>query len=126
MSKKEPQYFTLESKRILNFLIDADRSMRMFATTVKALGDKYEPENWYSTSIPDYMDGFLNAKVLKDFIEKQLKQPSKLAVDYMKAHNFDGLFLTKDELQMLYTLIHNFEESKDYISKTYGVSTMLN
>ena len=126
MSKKDPQYFTVDAKKSLNLMIDAGRSMRIYGATVKVLVEKYDSENWSSTPIPDYMDGYLNAKVLRDFIDKRIKEPSKMAIEYMKANNFDGLFLTKEELQIFYSLIQGFEESKEYISKSYGVSTMLN
>lgn len=126
MSKKDPQYFTVDAKKSLNLMIDAGRSMRIYGATVKVLVEKYDSESWSSTPIPDYMDGYLNAKVLRDFIDKRIKEPSKMAIEYMKANNFDGLFLTKEELQIFYSLIQSFEESKEYISKSYGVSTMLN
>lgn len=126
MSKKDPQYFTVQAKRSLNIMIDADRSMKIYASTVKDLVIKYEPDDWASTSIADYMDAYLNCKVLKEFIEKHIKTPSQTAINYMKENNFDGIFLTKDELQTLYTLMSNFEESKSFITKNYGVTTLLN
>lgn len=126
MSKKEPQYFTVQAKRSLNIMIDADRSMKIYASTIKDLAQKYEPDGWASTNLADYMDAYLNCKVLKDFIEQHIKNPSQMAIDYMKENDFDGIFLTKDELQTLYTLITNFEESKAFITKNYGVTTLLN
>lgn len=126
MSKKEAQYYTIQAKRSLNIMIDADRSMKIYASTVKDLVQKHEPDDWSSTSIADYMDAYLNSKALKDYIEQHIKNPSKMAIDYMRENDFDGIFLTKDELQMLYTLMSNFEESKSFITKNYGITTLLN
>lgn len=126
MSKKEAQYYTIDAKKSLNIMIDAQRTMRIFGATIKVMTEKYDSDNWSSTPIPDYMDGYLNAKTLKDFLDKKIKEPTQMAIDYMKANNFDGLFLSREELQLFYTLVQNNEDTKEYIAKSYGVSTMLN
>ena len=108
-------------------MTDAERSMKMFAETVKTFVDKYAIEDWGSSPIPDYMDAYLNAKVLRDFIQKRIEEPDEFVVEFLKKNqNIDGLLMTKDELTMLYRLSTNFDETKEYINKIYGFSTLLN
>lgn len=127
MSKKpDIQYYTMDLKKALNLMIDADRSMRLYATSVKMLVEKHDAEGWSSTPIPDYMDGYLNSKVLRDFLQKHIEDPDEIAIKYQQKHNIQALLLTKAELQMMYSLIQNFEETKEYMTKTHGISTLLN
>lgn len=127
MSNNKPQYYSLPLKRAMNMMTDADRSMRMFAETVKTFVDKHAVDDWSTSPIPDYMDAYLNAKVLRDFIQKRIEEPDEFVVEYLKKNqNVDGLLMTKDELTMLYRLSTNFDEAKDYINKIYGFSTLLN
>lgn len=125
-SDKKPQYYSLPLKRALNMMTDADRSMKMFAENVKTLVEKTGIDNWSDSPIPDYMDSYLNAKVLRDYLQKKIEEPDELVAEYLKKNNIDGLLMTRDDLSMLYTLYNNFEQSKAYVSKLYGFSTLLN
>lgn len=124
--KTKIQYYSLPSKRALNMMTDADRSMKLFAENVKALIDKHPMEEWGSSPIPDYMDAYLNAKVLRDFIQKQIENPDENVVAYLKTNKIDGILMTKEDLTLLYTLSTNFDDTKAYINRLYGFSTMLN
>ena len=55
MSNKQAQYYTIKLDKALNLLVDADRCMRMFATTVKTMVEKYDTENWDSSPVADYI-----------------------------------------------------------------------
>ena len=35
--------------------------------------EKYSVDDWGKSPIPDYMDAYLNSKVLKDFIQKKIE-----------------------------------------------------
>jgi len=120
------QYYTITLNKVLNLLTDSDRCTRMFSDTVKNMVQKYDIENWDSTPLSDYMDAYLNAKVLKDFISKKIKEPDEKLVEFAAKNKIDGILLTKNELTMLQTLVNNFEETKEYLQKNYGFSTMLN
>jgi hypothetical protein len=72
------------------------------------------------------MDGYLNAKVLRDYLDKKLKEPDQKLVEYAKKNKVDGVLVTKNELSMLQSLVINFEETKEYLNKNYGFSTLLN
>jgi len=126
MASKPAQYYTVKLEKALNLLIDSDRCTRMFATTVKTMVERYDTENWDSSPIADYMDGYLNAKVLRDFLDKRLKEPDPFLVEYAKKNKVDGMLVSKKELDMLQTLVINFEETKEYLNKNYGFSTLLN
>ncbi len=126
MSTKPAQYYTVRLEKVLNLLVDSDRCMRMFATTVKTMVEKYDTENWSSSPVPDYMDGYLNAKVLRDFLDKRLKEPDPILVEYAKKNKVDGVLVTKNELGLLQSLVINFEETKEYLNKNYGFSTLVN
>jgi len=126
MSNKPVQYYTVKLDKALNLLLDSDRCMRMFATTVKTMVEKYDIENWSTSPVPDYMDGYLNAKVLRDFIDKRLKEPDSTIVEFAKKNNIDGMLVTKGELSLLQSLVYNFEETKEYLNKNYGFSTLVN
>lgn len=126
MASKPAQYYTVRLEKALNLLVDSDRCARMFSTTVKTMVEKYDTESWDSSPIADYMDGYLNAKVLRDFLDKRLKEPDPFLVEYAKKNKVDGMLITKKELDMLQTLVINFEETKEYLNKNYGFSTMLN
>lgn len=126
MSNKQAQYYTVKLDKALNLLIDSDRCLRMFATSVKTMVEKYDTENWDSSPVADYMDGYLNAKVLRDFLHKRIKEPDEKIVEFAKKNNIDGLLLTKGELSMLQSLVYNFEETKEYLNKNYGFSTLVN
>lgn len=126
MASKPAQYYTVKLEKALNLLIDSDRCTRMFATTVKAMVEKYDTENWDSSPVADYMDGYLNAKVLRDFLNKRLKEPDPFLVEYAKKNKVDGMLVTKNELGMLQNLVVNFEETKEYLHKNYGFSTLFN
>lgn len=125
-SNSKPQYYTLPLKKAFNMMTDAERSMRMFAETVKTMVEKYQIEGWDDSPLPDYMDAYLNAKVLRDYLQKSIQEPNEMVTAYLKKNNIDGLLFSRDELTMLHTLATNFEETKEYISKKYGFSTMLN
>ena len=122
----KPQFYTLPLKKAVNMMTDADRSMNMFAENVKTMVEKYNIEAWNDSPIPDYMDAYLNAKVLRDYLQKNIEEPNEVVVQYLKKNNIDGLLFSRDELLMLNNLANNFEETKEYISKKYGFSTMLN
>lgn len=129
MSKKkqESQYYTIKLEKALNMLIDADRCSRMFSTNVKLMIDKYSnPDSWDDSAIPDYMDGYLNAKTLKDFLHKKVHEPDEKLVEYAKLHKVEGVMLTKNDLGLLQSLVYNLEETKTYLQKTYGFNTLLN
>ena len=125
-SSSKAQYYSLPLKRAVNMLTDADRSMRMFAETVKTFIEKYSVDDWGKSPIPDYMDAYLNSKVLKDFLQKKIEEPDEAVAEYLKGNNIDGLIMSKDDLTMLYRLSTNFDETKDYINRIYGFSTVLN
>ena len=72
------------------------------------------------------MDGYLNAKVLRDFLDKRLKEPDPILVEYAKKNKVDGVLVTKNELGLLQSLVYNFEETKEYLNKNYGFSTLVN
>ena len=74
----------------------------------------------------DYMDAYLNAKVLRDFIQKKIETPDEKLIDFAKKNNIKGILLTANELELLQSLVNNHEEGKEYLTKTYGFSTMLN
>ena len=122
----KPQYYTITLQKGLNLLVDADRCAKIFAETVKTAATKYDTENWDSSPIADYMDAYLNSKVLKDFLQKKIQDPSEELVKFAAKNKIDGILLTKNELTMLQTLVNNFEETKEYLNKTYGFSTLLN
>lgn len=124
--KTKSEYYSIPLKRALNMATDAERSMKLFGETVKTYVEKYELDDWSSSPIPDYMDAYLNAKVLRDFIQNKIEKPDEYVTEYLKKNKVDGLIVTHDELLMLYTLSNNFDDSKAYISKIYGFSTMLN
>lgn len=128
MSNKptQSQYYSVNLEKVLNLIVDSDRCMRMFATSVKTMVEKYDIENWGSSPLPDYMDGYLNAKVLRDFLDKKLKEPDQKLVEYARKNKVDGVLVTKNELSMLQSLVINFEETKEYLNKNYGFSTVLN
>jgi hypothetical protein len=120
------QYYTVTLQKGLNLLIDADRCTKTFSETVKEMAEKYSTENWDVSPIADYMDAYLNAKVLKDFLQKKIQSPDEELVRFATKNKIDGILLTKNELTMLQTLVNNFEETKEYLQKNYGFSTMLN
>jgi hypothetical protein len=120
------QYYTITLEKALNLLIDSDRCARMFATSVKTMSDKYDIENWDSSPIADYMDAYLNSKVLKDFLKKKIETPDEEVMKFAMKNKIKGVLLSKFELNMLQTLVSNFEETKEFLNKTYGFSTMLN
>lgn len=120
------QYYTITLQKGLNLLVDADRCSRTFSETVKQMAEKYSTQNWDSSPIADYMDAYLNAKVLKDFIQKKVQSPDEELVRFAAKNKIDGILLTKNELTMLQTLVSNFEETKEYLQKNYGFSTILN
>lgn len=128
MSNKisKPQYYTITLQKGLNLLVDSDRCSRTFSETVKGMAEKYSTENWDSSPIADYMDAYLNSKVLRDFIQKKIQSPDEELVKFAAKHKIDGILLTKNELIMLQTLVNNFEETKEYLNKTYGFTTLLN
>ena len=126
MSIKNAQYYTVTLEKALNLLVDSDRCMRMFATTVKTMVEKYDIENWGSSPVADYMDGYLNAKVLRDFIDKRIKDPDPFLVEYAKKNKVDGMLVSKNELAILQSLVVNFEETKEHLHKNYGFSTLVN
>lgn len=126
MSSKPAQFYTVKLEKALNLLVDSDRCMRMFATTVKTMVEKYDVENWSSSPVADYMDGYLNAKVLRDFLDKRLKEPDQTIVEFAKKNNIEGMLVTKGELSILQSLVYNFEETKEYLNKNYGFSTLVN
>lgn len=128
MSKtnNKAQLYTLPLKRAMNMMTDAERSMKMYAESIKTFAGKYAIEDWHSSPISDYMDAYLNAKVLRDFIQRSIEDPDEAIKDYLKKNTIDGLLVTRDQLTMLYTLSTNFEQSKDHMNKTYGFSTLLN
>lgn len=128
MSNKisKAQYYTITLQRGLNLLVDSDRCTRTFAETVKSMATKYSIDNWDSSPIADYMDAYLNSKVLKDFLQKKIQEPDEQLVKFAAKNKIDGILLTKNELAMLQTLVSNFEETKEYLQKNYGFSTLLN
>ena len=128
MSNKisKPQYYTITLQKGLNMLVDSDRCARTFSETVKTMAEKYSTENWDSSPIADYMDAYLNSKVLKDFMQKKIQNPDEELVKFAAKNKIEGILLTKYELNMLQTLVSNFEETKEYLQKTYGFSTLLN
>ena len=126
MSNPNSKYYSLPLKRALNMMTDAERSMKLFAESVKTYIQKYSIEEWSSSPTPDYMDAYLNAKVLRDYLQKRIEEPDENVAAYLKTNKVDGIIMTKEELTMLYTLSTNFDETKEYISRTYGFSTMLN
>lgn len=126
MSSPNIKYYSLPLKRALNMITDAERSMKLFAENIKTQVEKLQIEEWGSSSAPDYMDAYLNAKVLRDYIQKRIEEPDENVAAYLKNNKVDGLIMTKDELTLLYTLSTNFDESKEYINRIYGFSTMLN
>lgn len=128
MSNKisKAQYYTITLQRGLNLLVDSDRCAKTFAETVKSMASKYSIDNWDSSPIADYMDAYLNAKVLKDFLQKKIQEPDEQLVKFAAKNKIDGILLTKNELTMLQTLVNNFEETKEYLQKNYGFSTLLN
>lgn len=128
MSSKisKTQYYTITLQKGLNMLVDADRCARTFSETVKTMAEKYSTENWDSSPIADYMDAYLNSKVLKDFIQKKVQEPDEELVRFAAKNKIDGIILTKNELILLQTLVSNFEETKEYLQKNYGFSTLLN
>lgn len=126
MSSKPAQYYTVKLEKALNLLVDSDRCTRMFSTTVKAMVEKYDTQNWDSSPVADYMDAYLNAKVLRDFLNKRLKEPDPFLIEYAKKNKVDGMLVTKNELGMLQNLVVNFEETKEYLHKNYGFSTLFN
>jgi len=103
MSSKptQSQYYSVKLEKVLNLMVDSDRCMRMFATSVKTMVEKYDIENWSSSPVADYMDGYLNAKVLRDFLDKKLKEPDQKLVEYARKNKVDGVLVTKNELSML-------------------------
>lgn len=120
------QYYTITLQKGLNLLVDSDRCAKTFAETVKNMASKYSIDNWDSSPIADYMDAYLNSKVLKDFLQKKIQDPDEQLVRFAAKNKIDGILLTKNELTMLQTLVSNFEETKEYLNKTYGFSTLLN
>lgn len=128
MSNKsgKAQYYTITLEKALNLLIDSDRCAKMFSTSVKTMIEKYSLDSWDKSAIPDYMDAYLNAKVLKDFIQKKIEDPDDEIVKFAAKNKIEGVLLTRNELAMLQTLVNNFEETKEFLNKTYGFTTLLN
>ena len=128
MSNKsgKAQYYTITLEKALNLLVDSDRCTRMFSSNVKTMIEKYSLESWDSSPIPDYMDAYLNAKVLKDFVQKKIENPDDEIVKFAAKNKIEGVLLTRNELLMLQTLVNNFEETKEFLNKTYGFTTLLN
>jgi|688.fasta_scaffold70981_7 hypothetical protein len=125
--KTKSQYYTITLEKALNLLIDSDRCSRLFAESVKSLIEKYKDiKDWNDSPLPDYMDSYLNAKVLKDFMQKKIEQPDDKLVEFAAKNNIKGVLLTANELSLLQSLVNNHEEGKEYMNKTYGFSTMLN
>ena len=125
--KTKSQYFTITLEKALNLLIDSDRCSRLFAESVKSLIEKFKDiKDWGESPLPDYMDAYLNAKVLRDFIQKKVETPDEKLVEFARKNNIKGILLTASELEILQSLVNNHEEGKEYLTKTYGFSTMLN
>jgi hypothetical protein len=124
--KSKPQYYSLPLKRALNMMTDAERGMKLFAENVKTLVEKHSIEEWNESAIPDYMDAYLNAKVLRDYLQRLIENPDENIAAYLKSNKVDGILMSRDDLSMLWRLSTNFEETKEHINKLYGFSTLLN
>ena len=121
------EYYKITLEKALNLLVDSERCAKIFAENVLNLLKRYkEIEDWDESPIADYMDAYLNAKVLKDFMNNKIKNPDDKMIEYTRKHKINGVLMTKHELSMLQTLITNFEETKEYLNKKYGFSTILN
>jgi hypothetical protein len=126
VSIERPKYYSLPLKSAVNIMTDAERGMKMLSSALSELIKKNEVETWDSTPIPDYMDGYLNAKVIVDFVKKKIESPDEAVKEYLKENNINGLLFTVDELTILYTLVSNYEQNKVSLKKQYGFSTLLN
>lgn len=129
MSNKitKAEYYKITLEKSLNIIVDADRCSRLFAESILEFLKKYKRiEEWGDGPLPDYMDAYLNAKVLKDFMEKKVKDPDERLMEYAAKNKISGVLLTKMELNTLQSLVNNLEETKDYLNKKYGFSTLLN
>jgi hypothetical protein len=126
MSDKEPQYYTLPLKSAVNIMTDAERGMKMLSSVLQELIKKHDIDSWTLSPIPDYMDGYLNAKTISDFLKKKIEEPDEAVREYLKQNNINGLLFTADELSVLYTLVSNYEQTKLSLKKQYGFSTLLN
>lgn len=126
MSNKTPQYYTLPLKSAVNIMTDAERGMKMLSGALKEMITKLDPDSWDASPVPDYMDGYLNAKTISDFLKKKIESPDEAIKEYLKQNNINGILFTVDELTLLYTLVSTYEQTKQLLKKQYGFSTLLN
>lgn len=127
MSSSNPQYYTMPARRVLNMIIDAERTMRLCADKIKLTVRELDNiEDWEALSLGEYMEGYLGAKALIALLNKRVKDPDPYVVTYLKDKYPDGVLLTKDDLTILHKISTNLEEIKQYLFKLHGFTTQLN
>lgn len=107
-------------------MTDADRNMKIFAESVKTMVEKEDIDKWDSGPVPDYMDAYLSSKAVKDYLQERIENPDPAIVKYLKENNLEGLLFSRSELVLLHSLVQNLEDTKEYLNKKYGFSTILN
>lgn len=107
-------------------MTDADRNMKIFAESVKTMVEKEDIDKWDSGPVPDYMDAYLSSKAVKDYLQERIENPDPAIVKYLKENNLEGLLFSRSELVLLQSLVQNLEDTKEYLNKKYGFSTILN
>lgn len=123
---ENPQYYSLPLKSAINIISDAERGMKLLSSILQELIKKNDIGSWSSTPIPDYMEGYLNAKAISDFVKNKMESPDEAVKEYLKQNNINGLLFTVDELTLLYSLVSNYDQTKQMLKKQYGFSTLLN
>lgn len=126
--KKKPtvKYYTIVFEKYMDIVTEVDKSYNIIADKVKELTQETPVENWYDSSIPDFIEFFLLVDSYREFLDEKINNPSEEEIQVTIKNNIKDVLFSEQQLQYMQDLHFSLESKKEYLLFKYNFSAAIN
>jgi|LakMenEpi03Aug12_release.lakeMendotaPanAssembly.Ray.scaffolds.fasta_scaffold143795_5 hypothetical protein len=124
--KTAVKYYTIVFEKYMDIVTEVDKTYHILSDKVKELVQEIDIEDWYDSSLPDFIEIFLLVDTYKEFLDDKINNPSEEEIQVTVKNNIKDVLFTKDQLQYMQDLYFSLEMKKEYLLFKYNFSCSLN
>ena len=124
--KKTIKYYTIVFEKYMEIISEVDKAYYILSDKIKELVQEIALEDWYDSSLPDFIESFLIVDSCREFLDDKINNPSEEEIEITVKNDIKDVLFTKEQLQVLQQLYLSLEAKKEYLLYKYNFSCSIN
>jgi hypothetical protein len=124
--KQKIQYYTIVFEKYMEIVTEIDKTYYILSDKLKEMVVKTNIEDWYESSIPEFIESFLLVDSYRAFLDDKINNPTEQEVEVTIKNNIKDVLFTKDELDVMQHFYLAVEARKELLLQRHNFSCCLN